>query len=172
MAVIHASIPQSGIRRKVHALAVDMTPMVDLGFLLITFFIFTSSMMDMKALKLVMPADGKPSTQPESASITLLLSGSRQVYYYEGKWEDALENKRIHKTSYHSYEGIGKIIREKIRTLNHQRNELMLIIKPDDTASYGDVIDALDEVTINDLKRYAIDPPTAAEKAFLLWKSR
>jgi biopolymer transport protein ExbD len=148
-----------------------MTPMVDLGFLLITFFIFTSSMMDMKALKLSMPADGKPTTQPESASITLLLSGSRQVYYYEGQWEDALENKRIQKTSYHSYEGIGKIIREKIRTLNHKRNELMLIIKPDDAASYGDVIDALDEVTINDLKRYALIHRQQQKKLFCCGKA-
>src|SRR3954465_6674792 len=67
---------------------VDMTPMVDLGFLLITFFIFTSTMSTPTTLGLNMPKDEKdPQKQneaKESGSLTILLGKNDNVYYYEG----------------------------------------------------------------------------------------
>ena len=68
---------------------VDMTPMVDLGFLLITFFVFTATMTTPTTLDLNMPKDIKdPKDQTEakeSGVLTILLGKGDQVYYYEGK---------------------------------------------------------------------------------------
>ena len=68
---------------------VDMTPMVDLGFLLITFFVFTTTMQSPTALPLNLPKDIKdPKDQTEvkeSGVITIMLGKDNHVYYYEGK---------------------------------------------------------------------------------------
>src|SRR5215475_5650233 len=62
---------------------VDLTPMVDLGFLLITFFIFTTALTKPTAMRLILPADGTTKAG-ESTVITLLLGKNNSIYYYEG----------------------------------------------------------------------------------------
>ncbi len=65
-----------------------MTPMVDLGFLLITFFIFSTTMSQPTAMPLLMPKDtDKPEEQNKvkaSGALTIMLGKSDGIYYYEG----------------------------------------------------------------------------------------
>lgn len=69
---------------------VDLTPMVDLGFILITFFIFTSTLAEPKLMKLQMPNDSdNPTKVCESCALTLVADGNNQLYYYEGNADTA-----------------------------------------------------------------------------------
>ena len=81
--------------RKQH-IRIDMTPMVDLGFLLITFFIFTTNMAESKTADLYLTAGDQPTSRlGESTALTVLLTGGDSIYYYHGKLEDAILNKEV-----------------------------------------------------------------------------
>jgi len=70
-------------------------------------------------------------------------------------------------------DGIGEVIRRKQKTLEASgkfpvdRRGLMLLIKPGDGATYRNLIDALDEVLINDVKKYAVLDPNTNEIRYL-----
>jgi hypothetical protein len=104
MSEIMSSGQQAG-KYKRHTLKIDMTPMVDLGFLLITFFIFTSSISESKALKLTMPATGPPVKISELKTLTVLLAKDDIIYYYFGKF---VPGRQLAHTSYHPGDGLGK----------------------------------------------------------------
>jgi biopolymer transport protein ExbD len=168
---------------------VDMTPMVDLGFLLITFFVFTSTMNEPKSLNLNMPKDDVKEDQKtevkESSVLTILLGKGDKVYYYEGK---LLPDASNFKSS--TFKDIRKVIIDKKAEVKSRFNpatvdqkacdkekeearkkgdpnweracediDFTVIIKPDEDATYKNAVDILDEMTINQVKRYAMVRP-------------
>lgn len=168
---------------------VDMTPMVDLGFLLITFFIFTTTMSSPTTMDLFMPKDTDKDEEQnkakESGALTLLLGKDNVIYYYEGQLKEDASNfltsnfsgirkviidkkKSVIETHVHD-EGCKKI-QEKARVgdakagikpdPNWQKacydRDLVVVIKPNEEATYKNTIDILDEMAINDVKRFAM----------------
>src|SRR4051812_45046260 len=69
---------------------VDLTPMVDLGFLLITFFVFTTSMTQPKAMNLLEPIDKEPQPVPQSGAMTIILAENNQIFFYNGIFHQSL----------------------------------------------------------------------------------
>jgi biopolymer transport protein ExbD len=132
---------------------VDLTPMVDLGFLLITFFIFTTTMSQPTAMQLFLPKDtDKPEEQNKvkaSGALTLMLGNNDVVYYYEG---ELLPDGSNFKTT--TFKEVRNVIMDKKRSTDPK--DFMVVIKPDDDATYKNTVDILDEMTINDVKRYAM----------------
>ena len=140
-----------GVKKsKKQSTRVDLTPMVDLGFLLITFFIFTTTMSQPTAMKLNLPKDvEKPEDQnklKESAAFTVMPSKSNMVYYYEG-----LDPSKLQQTT---FKQIRDIILDKKRRTDPK--DFMVIIKPTKDATYKNAVDILDEMKIDDVKRYAL----------------
>lgn len=152
--------------------------MVDLGFLLITFFIFTTTMSENKAMKLFMPVDKGPATPAgESNVLTVLLGADNKVYAYEGKLEDAIKQNRFVATTYNEGDGIGNIIRKKQKRLKELKNKegrngLVFLIKPTAQSSYKNVVDALDETIINNIRKYMVIDASSEEKSQLLKMSQ
>lgn len=164
---------------------VDMTPMVDLGFLLITFFIFTTTMSSPTTMDLNMPKDTEKEEEQnkakESGALTILLGKNDQVYYYEGQLEPDASNfkqttfkgirdviidkkKRVMQAGVSDPECEKKakerIERLKLRNTTPKEEcldkDFVVIIKPDAEATYKNTVDILDEMTINDVKRFAM----------------
>lgn len=74
---------------------IDMTPMVDLGFLLITFFMLTTSMSKPQTMEIAMPSKDKVPDQDKtvlkaSKAVTIILGKENKVFYYEGAEKDGV----------------------------------------------------------------------------------
>ena len=165
---------RAGVKRvKRHSLKIDMTPMVDLGFLLISFFVMTVQLSKPYVAKFNMPKDGTGTLLQNSAALTVLLGNNRDVWYYHGDWQEAFQHNRVFRTSFSYKEGIGQVIRVKQISLDNNpiiingRKDLMILIKPAANSNYTSIVDVLDEIVINDVKRYALMKITEEEKAFL-----
>lgn len=128
---------------------VDLTPMVDLGFLLITFFIFTTTMSQPRAMKLIVPKDTDKNHQIEvklSAVLTIMVGKNGQVYYYE---RDDPSNLKTTNSN-----GIREVILDKKRRTDPAYFEI--ILKPSQEATYKNTVDLLDEMTIDAIDHYAL----------------
>lgn len=167
---------------------VDMTPMVDLGFLLITFFIFTATMSSPTTMDLNMPKDTKDEKEQtkvkQSGALTIMVGKDNSLFYYEG---DLLPDGSNFKTS--TFKDIrGEIIKkkqqveaayvpdpaceaEKIKEKKDPKDcrqkDFFVLIKPTNDANYKGVIDLLDEMTINKVARYAIVDPFPQEQELI-----
>ena len=161
-----------------------MTPMVDLGFLLITFFIFTTTMSSPKALNLNMPKDTNKDEElnkaKESGALTIMLGKNNGVYFYEGQLapdgsnfktatfatiREEIINKKKDVIKNHVHD--GECPKEWAKN-NGDKNsckdrDFVVVIKPDEDATYRNTVDMLDEMTINNVKRYAMVDITPQE---------
>lgn len=161
--------PQKDGRRKTHSLRVDLTPMVDLGFLLITFFMLTTSMAKPKALAVTMP-DNTPTTDPTvfptEATITLIPAANHKCYYYEGALSTAAD---MHSTTAASVRDILTAKEARVAALpasySKQAHQLHVLIKPAADSKYEDVVRLLDEMNILAIRFYTIADVTPEELA-------
>lgn len=152
---------RGGIRSKKLSTRVDLTPMVDLGFLLITFFIFTTTMSQARGLSLVVPADSDNNSETaESKTLSLVLSGDDVINYYEG-----MDPAKSKKTGY-SAGGLRVVIQQKIQQvlLRSGKNDAVILIKPTDQSTYRNLVVVLDEMRINDVKKYVLMDASPGEK--------
>ncbi|MCU0431865.1 MAG: biopolymer transporter ExbD [Bacteroidia bacterium] len=170
---------------------VDMTPMVDLAFLLLTFFVLTSQLNKPKASELIVPKpleknDTNTTKIPDELAVTILLDGNKgkKIYYYEGKLPT--ESGKILDITMDPKKGLRRYILERnrkvIAAMNDLRNQFQagkidslaydtlprtkkyknqddapfFIVKWGGDATYGDVIDVIDELKIGDVSRYAL----------------
>jgi len=162
---------KSMYKQKKQSTKVDLTPMVDLGFLLITFFMVTTAWTKPHATNLNMPAKGDPTLIGDSAVISVLAGKENKIFYYNGAMDGALKMGSFGITNYSTQNGIGEIIRQKQLLMDkiHKggRKELMVLIKISDEADYKNVVGLLDEMLINNVSRYALVDITSEENKLL-----
>jgi biopolymer transport protein ExbD len=160
---------------------IDLTPMVDLGFLLITFFMYTTTMSKPKTMEINMPykdeniKEEEQSKVKSSTVITVLLSKEHRIYYYEGIGDDPTKPPQLNVTYFKQKDGIRDVIINKKKAVEElkaqgalaAKDQATIIIKPDETSTYEDLVNMLDEMSINDVKVYAIVDITPVDKEFI-----
>ncbi|TCD11571.1 biopolymer transporter ExbD [Pedobacter frigidisoli] len=143
-------------RTKKAAPRVDLTAMVDLMFLLTTFFMLTTSMSEPKAADIAKPIESEVrNPYPASRTMTIVLGKDNKAISYIGVTESA-QMKLI------DVNKIQQEIAENKRIVadansNNPSKYLIVIIKPSKTSKFKDFVDAIDEMKIADIKSYAID---------------
>jgi biopolymer transport protein ExbD len=161
---------EGGVRSKKMSTRVDLTPMVDLAFLLITFFMLTTTMNKPKAMELNMPK--KTNIEEEKQDVAecqvlhIILDTLDQVWYYEG-----LKVAGLKKTTFAGDDGIRKEIMRKLKSVPNEcpltskgkKRDAIVLIKMLKGARYKNMVDILDEMDITGSKIYAIQDPDPIE---------
>lgn len=141
---------QGKVRSKKSSTKIDMTPMVDLAFLLLTFFMLTTTFTKPQTMEITMP--DKPKTedkQPlvnEKKVLNVVLEQNDKIYWYVG-----ITNPHVVATDF-SDAGIRRALREQ----QAQIRDLIVLIKPTERSTYKNVVDILDEMAIANIGRYAL----------------
>ncbi len=153
MAEVSSSYGSAGrakVPSKKTSTRIAMTPMVDLAFLLLAFFMLTTQLQEPQAMEIKMPEKTNDprdvTTISDKQVITLLLGEKDKIYWYQG-----INDPKVNVTDY-SAKGIRKILLEKDKEIRN----MYILIKPARGSRYKNVVDIFDEIAITDMKRYAL----------------
>ena len=148
---------------------VDLTPMVDLAFLLITFFMLVTTFNKPNVMDLGLPAKPKDETQRPppteidlSNSISLIIGKDNRIFYHQLD-QAGLNEQTLLETSF-DREGITKVI-EQAKARAKDQTKFTVIIKPTDDAVYKNFVDILDEMAITKNEIYGITDVKSWEQA-------
>src|SRR4051812_41035039 len=160
---------KTSYRSKRLSTKVDLTPMVDLGFLLLSFFILTTTLSKPNEMQLLPPAGEIGNTQVgETTALTIIPIGGEKFFYYHGELKDAVQTNAY---GLINPNGIRNLIMQKQLALDanrkYSRNDLMLIVKPTNDANYKNIVAVLDEVLINRLRHYSFVDISSVETSWL-----
>jgi len=189
------------VRAKKSSTHIDMTPMVDLAFLLLTFFMLTTTFSKPKTMEINMPVKpDKPEEEQkikESQALTILLSANNKIVWYTGLGDDPAKPPVTNTADFslNGPRGIHKVILDRNQDIFAKvqltkdsiargilkedegkkhiagykgfKDGLVVLIKPDSTAKYKNVVDILDEMNVCAVGRFAIVDITDSEKELL-----
>ena len=168
------NMPQKKGKRRLQTPRIDLTPMVDLGFLLITFFMFTTTLANPKLMEIKMPSNEKtnaPTVFISECTITLIPTKEHKVIYYSGELNDASQLKEV--TSPKIIDILLKKKREvSVLPLSFSKDahKLHVLIKPFNNCKYDDVVQMLDDMTIVDVQTYALTDISSEEEKMIKGK--
>lgn len=157
MAEIQQNQKQGSSKRKKSSTRIDMTAMVDVAFLLLTFFILTTSLATPKVMELNKPPEGGTTEINCKKMMVIYLGAQDKLHYVAGCDQDNVI------TTDYSKSGIRKDLFQEMES----KTDLIITIKPSPECTYGNVVDLLDEIKIVGAPKYALANWSDSDEAFL-----
>lgn len=162
-----------GTKSKKLSTRIDLTPMCDLGFLLITFFMLTTTLQKAKTMNLYLPKKVQDQQQQmkilDKQALTVMLGKNNQVFYYEGL-KPTLTEADIKTTTFANKGGIRDELLDKYARVIQDtggQDSLVVIIKPDDESTYQNMVAILDEMNIDGIQKYALTDISPVEAGLI-----
>lgn len=136
---------------------VDMTAMVDVAFLLLTFFVLTAVIAKDYVMDFIVPPDHGTMAQQELRVLSVILDEGSTVYYYRGITDPEVKTSWVGSSHF----------RSELQAHLHSDEKASILIKPRDNSNYGILVDMLDELLITQAKRHALAPFTEADSLII-----
>jgi biopolymer transport protein ExbD len=144
---------------------IDLTAMVDLAFLLITFFMLTTSLAKPHMMQVAMPVGTTEAGEPASRTMTLCLGKNNQVLWYMGMAEKPITPPTL--VSFNKSGLRSTLINMQKKIFAASGKSLIVILKPSAHTVYADFVSALDELNITNVQSYAIADISSKDIEFL-----
>lgn len=133
---------------------IDMTPLVDVAFLLLTFFMLTTSMTRPQTMEINLPPDQEVKVEiAESNLLTILIDETGKIYWSIGiKAPQRLEQANLR-----------KFLRDQIAG----NPKLVTLVKVDRKGKYKMMVDIMDELNLANITRFSLAPMLDKDKALI-----
>lgn len=167
----NSAVQSKKYRVKKIAPKVDLTAMVDLAFLLITFFMLTTSLNKPQSLDVAVPDKNTDQTQDmDERRIVSMVLGKGEVVWYHGAFENPLKSPQHVHVEGQEVRMLLQAMQTNIQKLTNGK-DMIVLIKPSSDARTKDIINALDEMKISNTKRYVLSKISPQEEQLLLAKN-
>jgi len=147
-------------KKKRIAVRLDMTPMVDVAFLLLTFFMLTTSMSKPQTMEINLPPAETKADVAESNLLTLRISEDFRIFWNIGTEPPATVDGKEKKEKLIN---LGRMLKDR----NASNPKLITLIKVDGKAKYIDMVDVMDELNINSITRFSLAPMLDEDKKLI-----
>jgi len=147
-------------RKPIRPFQVDMTPLVDLGFLLITFFMLTTHLIDQRVMDLKLPLPGNAT--PANNTLTVILDAGGRQYGYQGEFSAATILEPLG----------GRTLRNSLKAFHALSTQVeqapICIVKVAEGVRFQQVVTTLDEIHYALIDQFSVvDSVTSAERALI-----
>ncbi len=160
MAAVESGQPRAHGKGKKHkkrrlGVRVDMTPMVDVAFLLLTFFMLTTVFSKPQTMEITLPPDEKTTVEvAESNLLTLRLKADGTISYNIGTEKPVVL----------SFNQVRPLLLER----SAANPRLITLVKVDREGTYKMLVDIMDELNLANITRFSIAPMLDVDKEILL----
>ena len=142
-------------RKKARRLGIriDMTPLVDVAFLLLTFFMYTTSMSRPQTMEINLPPQNVSVDVAMSNLLTLRVKDDGTIFWNMG----------VDKPEKIDFKGLRPFLRLRVT----QNPKLITLLKIDRKGKYHMMVDIMDELNLADITRFSITPMQDGDKQIL-----